>query len=451
MAQSQASAKNEMTYEGFLSPAEPHLKDIEAYRRKCLIKARVHLWTAPIIFALIFLSLTMLLSFFDTLLGISASRSVENIVLGVMALGFTAFWIISPVLRYRRNSYGNGQVVTSLKEVVYNQLFQIFGDFNYQNLTDIEDLRTKGVSPARFHDAPHIPDYHEYRAEDWVKGVVDGAKVEFSEAEMIVHEAGEKIGIFRGMVLVIDIDEIDTKLRGKFAGKAALVADAKKTALSIRQHYKDYERLPLPGKWEEQFEAYATHTEEAKQIFTEDLLERLDSISRQIQQTPDQITHNDDKLFWLSSQLSDKLLAWFENMVAGLLFFGSAIISLIFKRVNYFSLLKKGVDIRGIFTMQLNEMSKAYEVPFDADKYADKLSDSQKSLNKCVEASYYDDRLVITIPYLQDLFEPNSIFEPALKEHDTKLLYGLMQTVKSLTQNLANAKDAMNASAQRYD
>lgn len=454
MTQAQTDGStDEMSYERFLALAELHLKAIEALRQKNLLKARLHLWVAPIIFALILLTLTKLLALLDAFLDITTDRTIETIILALVAFGFTAYWVVSPILRYRRcsDTVGDELITTSLKETIYNPLFQIFGDFHYQNLTDIEDLRTKGVSPARFHDAPHIPDYHEYRAEDWVKGVVDGAKVEFSEAEMIVHLEGQKIGIFRGMVMVIDVDEIDTKLRGKFSGKGALVADAKKMALSIRQHYEDYERLPLPDKWEAIFEAYATNPEEAKRVFNEALLERLNAISKLIQETPDQVTHNDDKLFWLHTQLSNALLGWFEKMVAAVFLFKKVATALLFERNNYFPLLKKDIEVHDIFTKRLNEMSKAYEVPFDVDKYADTLSGSQKSLNTCVEASYYDDRLVITIPYQQDIFEPNSLFEPALSKQDIKLLYELMQIVKSLTQNVANVKDGMNAQARSYN
>ena len=55
---------------------------------------------------------------------------------------------------------------------------------------------------------------------------------------------------------------------------------------------------------------------------------------------------------------------------------------------------------------------------------------------------FYDDKILITIPCKHDLFETNSLFEPAINEEDVKILYNLMQMIEGTTGIIKEYLDA---------
>lgn len=80
-----------------------------------------------------------------------------------------------------------------------------------------------------------------------------------------------------------------------------------------------------------------------------------------------------------------------------------------------------------------------YKTDLDITK-SDQVSDDMASLNQHFELEFYDDKFVVTIPCKFDLFETNSIFEPALNNEDAQLVYHMMATLDQLTKHLNHAK-----------
>ncbi|MCH2546673.1 MAG: DUF3137 domain-containing protein [Alphaproteobacteria bacterium] len=433
---------SENSFLDFKAFAQEHMQQLESMREAAYAKYRVRLITAIIFGAIIIVTAGLLVN-------AGYIGAVVAAIIVVLAFILLSLSVVQVIMTYRRSSW-NLRGNYSLKEAAFNKLFGYFGDYSYSNLTDAEDLTTKGVSPERFHNCPHIPQYHVYRAEDYIRGTYRDAKVEISEAEMILQDDGRQICIFRGLIVSIDIDEIDIKLRGKFDGKGVLIADAKKDSLSTQQLYKEYASITLPEAYKNQFEAYATDEAAAQHLFTPVLFERLNAMQAMVNNTSEQNTHKDEQLHWLRAQTSNRLLQVFEKLFMGVYFLSRVIKGMLFERVNYIKLLKDGVNVRGVWTHNHRVDEVNYEHITDSNKFADHVSYAVTTLNNNVECSFFDDKFLITIPHPHDLFEPNSLFEPVLNHEDVNLVYELMHTVQDIVAHVCDAKDTLNDSV-RYN
>lgn len=438
------SSANNKRFSDFKAVAERHADTLEEMRRSALASYRARLQLSAM---LILAAIAAVYVVFR--LG-GENEFFWCAVVSAIVLTFTlAFHVVGAIFDYRRKTWAQG-APHSLKETAFHDLFAFFGDYSFKNLVDVEDMQTKGVPASRLRNSPHLPKYHIYRAEDYVSGVYNDAKVEFSEAEMILQEHGKQISLFRGLLVVVDIDELDIKLRGKFSGKGVVIADAKKHDIAVSAQYADYEPVPLPEEHEARFEAYATDVETASRLFTPEMLAHLAALQEIIAGNEEQITHQDEQYQWLRAQSSNWLLRKFESLLLGCFFVLRMLWGFFFERVNYLKLMRDGANVQYLWTHEIDAHSVNYEHIYDKDKFADIVSDSIHALNKCVECSFYDDKLLITIPHRMDLFEPNSLFEPALNAEDIKLVYELMRTIEDIVDIVVKAKDGQNKTA-RYN
>jgi|GEM_PF-6369631 len=332
----------------------------------------------------------------------------KSAIFSLILLAFicSGFLILMPVYNYRGTNRSAALQTFrfhrfSLKDEAYSKLLKLFGSFEF--------APRGGISLVETRNSTLFPEHQLYLPEDFVVGRLNDITVKFCEANIARVEDRERISIFKGLLIVCDISEIKVKLRGNFSGRTALIYDPKKEVGKVADKYHSMERLSLPEKFEPVLEGYTTDVAEAQSIITNELLECLDAFATQTQQLTQQIGHWDDRLAYAVAEtynyIKDKLLS-----VVGKPMLPSEI-----------------------------AYDEEYKTNLDITK-SDQVSDDMASLNQHFELEFYDDKFVVTIPCKFDLFETNSIFEPALNNEDARLVYHMMATLDQLTKHLNHAK-----------
>ena len=409
------SLQNSADFQAFRTQALRALQSVEQRRSAMVMQFWLGLILIPIV-AVIAFSLTI--SWFE---GVDSLFDYACVAFFYTML---SIWLIArPIFRYRRhagapiNAFQDAKPY-SLKEHCYGNLFQYFGDFTYRNLADVEDLTTHGISPRHFHEAPNVAAFDEYRAEDHVMGRVNNAKVELSEAQLVRRRGGERTALFRGLAIVVDIDEVKSRLRGPFNGMGVAIADFKKDAPVIQREFENWQRIDLKNAaLEQHFEAFTTNEEEAEAIFTPKMLHELLTLQESLKHAKDQHVHDDEKILVALARGVAKVFA------------AGSTLSLMGRKS-----LHAHYDITDDVSMNKFE-------PLADGKIA-------QALNESIECSFFRDRVLITIPYTHDFFEPNSLFEPAIHEGDLELVYSIMRVVNLVAMNVTGAKDALNKQSQ---
>jgi len=218
-----------------------------------------------------------------------------------------------------------------------------------------------------------------------------------------------RYSLFHGLLFVFDISDSKLKLRSNFSGRCSVIHDPKKFRKEIAKTYKNMPRFDLPDMFEEQLEAYTTDAQEAQRIITPELLTEIDTLARQLADTKQQHTHWDDRVAFAAEaiyqSLKTLLLSPFANTHLP-------------SEKNY------------------NDL---YKIKLDITK-ADPQSDNALALHEHFEIEYFDDKLIITIPYLNDLYETDSLFSPALNNEDADLLFAIMHFVSFTASHLNSCK-----------
>ncbi len=321
------------------------------------------------------------------------------------ALFCSAFLIFTPIYHYRGTNRSAALKTFrfhrfSLKDEAYSKLFKLFGSFEF--------APRGGISLVETRHSTLFPEHQLYLPEDFIVGRLNDIVVKLCEANIAKVEHRERISVFKGLLIVCDISEIDVKLRSNFRGRTVLIYDPQKTVKKIAAQYHSMQRFLLPEKFEPVLEGYTTDLAEAQTIITNELLECLDAFAVQVQQLKEQIDHWDDKLAYAAAETydysKDKLVSSNSSRLPS--------------EIAY---------------------DNENETDLDVTK-ADKISEEITSLNKHFELEFYEDKFVVTIPCKFDLFETNSIFEPALNNEDAQLLYRLMQTLDQVTRHLNQVK-----------
>jgi hypothetical protein len=368
---------------------------------------------AGISLLLVFVSLAVVFS-------IVSIRTSDIFSIIFFALFCSSFLLLTPIYSYR-GSNKSAALKTfsshrfSLKDEAYSNLFKLFGSFEF--------APRGGVSLVEINRSTLFSEEQLYLSEDFVVGQLNDVAVKLCEANIAKIEHRKRISIFKGLLIVLDISDIKVKLRGDFVGRTALIYDPQKTLKKITDKYDSLQKFPLPEKFESVLEGYTSDIGEANSIITSELLENIDAFARKIQGLKWQVEHWDDKLAYAVAETydysKDKLMSVSDEVM-------SASVTLTAEPEQ--SKLPSDVVY-----------DKKNEVALDITK-ADKISNEISSLNNHFELEFYEDKFVVTIPCKFDLFETNSIFEPALNSEDADILYALMQTLDKVTQHLNQVK-----------
>ena len=301
----------------------------------------------------------------------------------------------------------------AIKEEIFGELLKFFGKFDFQ----------KGQTlPFQYlHNSMIIPEYTGYASEDRITGVFNNAKIDVAEIALAKQREDKGILSFKGLVIVIDVCNTDLTLRGPFKGNTVLIADHKKHLDYIKDKFKDYTRLEPPVKeLEDRFEMYTTDVDEANKMVCERLLRSLTGLSDYIHSLTEQKTHHDDKLEIMYNQLKQDIQTAKDN-----------------KQLDE--------EQKGLWWEELIDEvkeikdAKLHKVYKEDPRYG--VSDME-SLNNDVACSFYDDKVLLTIPHINDLFEPNPINEVPIIGEDIELIYHLMKTIHEITNIIIENKSS---------
>lgn len=228
--------------------------------------------------------------------------------------------------------------------------------------------REGGISAYDFKPSGIIPDYDEYISEDWLTGVYHDVKIEIGECTLV--NKTRKEALFHGLMVLLDITETQIRLGRPFDGHTIVIGKQEEGGQKTPDTHSMVS-VPLPSpalQLDGKLEAFSTHPEEAQEVLQETLLNELIGLQRTLQDCTIEANHWDDRI-----------LRFFEQLHV---------------KKNY-------------------PMAEGYE-----------------GINETIQCAFYGDKVLITIPYSHDLFEPNSIFEKPLHREDIDISWALMQVVQ---------------------
>ncbi len=321
----------------------------------------------------------------------------------LLMIAVSLFLVLWPIFSYRGSNKAAGLLPRkySFKDYVYSHLLTYFGDFQF--------APEGGMLARDLAKATIIPRHQLHTAEDYIKGILHDCTVKIAETEIAKVVNKQRVAVFKGLLVSIDFCDSRIKLRGTLAGDTVLIADAQKDISDIAVRYAAYRRFDLKdNRLENRFEAFTTDTGEAERLLSPALLETLLRLQETLSTPREQRQHWDDKVAYAARAIFDH--------VTGAL----------------------RVCIERPFRKRL-EAEKAYDELYGADldlTKANPISMELQYANRHVQAEFYDDKVLITLPFRDDLFEPNSLFEPALHDEDRVLLFLLMQCVDQVTAQL---------------
>jgi hypothetical protein len=216
------------------------------------------------------------------------------------------------------------------------------------------------------------------------------SRVELCEMKLIQGKGSDEQIAFQGMIILIDFSEVKLKLRALLNGHTILVADADKKEVGTKLS-EEWQNIPLPdAKTEAHFELISTDKSEAQKLSNSLVIEALSDQLQSLKSSQMQHTHHDG-IFWSA----------FEKL--GQLVYNLATLNFLSGRVP------------------------------SADRLEENEVDFIK-VNNTLQLAAWRDRMVMTLPYDQNLFEPDSLFaSPAIHEEDLKLFFQLIQTLETLT------------------
>lgn len=323
-------------------------------------------------------------------------------IAGAVIVGLIIVFAVLPLFRYRHYTVQIGsqlpgvdgmvQQHVSLKGKIFSELFSFFGDFTLHN--DRKPLLRS------FRDAPGMPEFDDYISEDYIRGAMDGTSVEIAEVQLLARRDHSTLPIFKGLFILLDINNTNLVLRGKFSGKTVLIADRKRENDYVTAKYSGYNPIALPdGNFERHFEAFSTDKEEASRLLSTDLLNAILKLSETVRHVKNQVWHADDRVAYAISAMAQG---------------GSDIIA-----------VAGSALVQWFRTGSFRTNSQRHNVPL----HESQVGPDARAFNEYVHCAFYEDKVLISIPYQHDLFEPDSIFHPPLREDDITLTYNLMSTV----------------------
>jgi hypothetical protein len=312
-----------------------------------------------------------------------------------VAFFFGAGLLIPVLYRGRNHRIGFIPQHFSLKDAIFSPLAKYFGEWDF--------APDGGLLLRQVHGSKILPDFDDLRAEDLLRGTSHGSLAFLAETSLVKHVQSQPLNVFRGLIGVIDISEMGAKLRAPFVGHTVLLADQNKTH-DHASGFARYNRVALPStNLEEEFEAYSTAEDEAKKILTVEILQSLRALHQVLLSAESQHTHMDDKIFWGARR--------------------------------FFAHLH--IPLRGRSNLE-KQYDATHASALDLTKANDKDAQSGFWMHS-LQLECRDDKIIFTLPCAHDLFEPNSMFEPAILEEDLKLFYAILTTFEALTSQIDRA------------
>lgn len=373
--------------------------EFEYHRQRCKNYAYLGILVALILFALVLF------------VPDSWGTSILLLLPLLPVILFCIFW---PVMMYRGNNARAGLAASKLTDNQYEALdtlsepgllkplekkFGKHGDAHrhslkdaiYSRLTeffgDFHFAPSGGIPLSDIRNASILPAYDHFVTEDYILGSMNEMTVKMSEARLMRVVNGKKLAVFHGVMVLIDICETSEKLRGNFSGRTVVISDSRKEQQEIVQKYGELKRYLLPtGELEQQYEAYTSDEKEAAGLITQELFTHVNALYEKLLCAQMQIEHWDAKLEKLINRLLGRTKATTPDAIV-----------------------------------------------YD-----------NTAINERVQVEFYDDKVLITVPCPYDLFEPNSIFEPALVGEDADILYEIMRVVHDLSLIVKHYLDSRN-------
>lgn len=293
----------------------------------------------------------------------------------------------------------------ALKDHAFSQLIRYFGDFAF--------APKGGDIGAKISEHTIIPEHKSLLMEDNMKGIINDYTAFVTEARLLNTYDHQRVAIFQGLMLLIDISEVRVKLSRDFSGRTVLIADERKNIGSIEKNYSGLENVALQTpEHEKQFELYADNKEEALALVTPQIIGQLVTLHRLVSQATQQVEHIDTKIKYAFEAIIDKTLGKLRG-----------------------NTLSKMPLINQEKLPAVAAYDKAHEADLDTGK-ADPIAMHRQAINQSIQLECYKDKMLITIPCQHDLFETNSIFEPAINKEDGMILFEIMRTIHMLTSNI---------------
>ncbi|MDX1975852.1 MAG: hypothetical protein SFT92_09300 [Rickettsiales bacterium] len=393
-------------FNSFRTHAQRVLERFEERRQKFLHQLKFHSVIA-LVLLLSFPYWFSLLARLDYVNGTplsSFAAFIVQVIAGAVMISIILIYAALPLFRYRHSVMqigsalpgmsGVGQQSVSLKSEIFSQLLSYFGKFElYQN---------RKIPLRNFQNAPGLPAFDSYVGEDYVRGNMVGVSLEMMEAALIDERLHGKAEVFHGLMILIDVCDPNLVLRGSFAGKTLLV--------SGQQPHEMDEKLtlvPLPdSSFDSYFQAFSTDHKEAAAILKEDTLRNVLKLSECVRNARAQGQHIDDKIAYALSSIASGVS---EGM----------------------SVIVKAV-CNWLYTGSVKSSQTRHDQTLRTPSHTAKQAGQGKAITGAIQCAFYNDKVLILIPYQHNLFEPDPIFKAPLSEDDIILVYTLMGLIKEL-------------------
>ncbi len=268
-----------------------------------------------------------------------------------------------------------------LKELIYSRVFKAFGPFTF---------RPEGMNAeVNLMHPLLLPPHDEYRSEDYIRGIYEQTILNIGDAQLVSKIQEKRRSIFRGLFVTIDLSDPKVRLRGLFQGRTAVIERKRRKLSYIKERFKHFEEIDLPKrKLNEHFKAFTTHQAEAQEVLSDAFFTHLLRLGKVLEQAPKARKNWDDAIYRLLTSAS---------------------------------------------------RPKLYDVDEESA-----LSDALYSINNAVQCSFYEDKIQITIPYQEDLFEPPSLFARPLEREELFTIFCLMHVLSDLIKEVDRAKSVLD-------
>jgi hypothetical protein len=323
-----------------------------------------------------------------------------------IAIPLAPLWhALSAIKMYKnesKNIYEGGE---SLKNMIFNKTVGLLGNFQFSDMQDINPIHLK--------ESYLVGDFKKFYSEDIIYGNYSGCMLRMGEVFISNDKSGKDFEGFSGMVISIDFSNPELILRQHFSGNTIVVIDEKKTQEKYQQRFAEFKKVDFnDSKLEELFEIFSTNVGEAKSFIRPQLFEIIEKLYRRINNTNNQVLHGDDRITGMIEKTSDflthsvavgiaRVLVWPFHFILGL--------------------------ITGTSKAEIS-VNKLPSTNFD------KKNLRTKNRDKNIELAFFEDKLMIKMPYDKNLFQPNSIYQKPIIEEDLEIIYDLIESVKMITE-----------------
>ncbi|MFT7098911.1 MAG: hypothetical protein ACJAS6_000777 [Rickettsiales bacterium] len=409
--------------------AKPYVKSLEKRRLNYLKKFKIYLLISFVIISTLLLAEPFISSTMDSIaktfhnIKYSNNLAYKNqseflktyiyIFIPLISLIFA----IMPIFNYRRNA--NKKSEFSIKESTFNHLLKYFGEFTFKREHRSIRLDSKQWTI--------LPEYDDHHCEDSINGVFHDSKIEISEIRLFKQRGnkknGKKVSVFSGLMVVIHFCNSNLALRNPFRGETIIMQEDKKDLGYIKEKFKNYEKIDLPNQiLEDRFEGFTTNKKEAKIVANEELLNSILELCSIINAPTKQKTRLDDKIMFFAYQNAQ--------------FLGSLFLQFLLIPFSLFNLIRgRGFSLDWYFEdLKFSKHADIYKTTSDNGKL--------QAINSDLTCSFNGNKVLITIPNSNDLFEPHSIFKPVFTDQDLDLLSKIMNMINKITGQICENKNS---------